>query len=94
MPESRSISIIPSAFWGDHSAGISVLRQESIDTAKKLTMEQLRTCRAKSVDQYAESIRVAVCVDTQEQYLDILNERLGELSAAQQRQVKKLIKVL
>jgi hypothetical protein len=55
-------------------------------------MEQLRTCRPKSVGQYAESIRVAVDSNNQEQYLGILNERLGALSAAQQRRVKKLLK--
>ena len=55
-------------------------------------MEQLRSCRSKSVPQYAESIRVAVKSDNQEQYLSILNERLDALSAAQQRRVKKLLK--
>ena len=55
-------------------------------------MEQLRSCRSKSVAQYAESIRVAVNSDNQEQYLSILDERLDALSAAQQRRVKKLLK--
>jgi len=55
-------------------------------------MEQLRICRSKSVPQYAESIRVAINSDFQEQYLSILNERLIELSGAQQRRVKKLLK--
>jgi hypothetical protein len=55
-------------------------------------MEQLRRCRSKSVPQYAESIRVTVNLDNQEQYLSILNERLDALSAAQQRRVKKLLK--
>jgi hypothetical protein len=55
-------------------------------------LEQLRRCRSKSVPQYAESIRVSVNSDFQEQYLSILNERLDALSAAQQRRVKKLLK--
>jgi len=55
-------------------------------------MEQLRICRSKSIPQYAESIRVAVNSDFQEQYLSILNERLDALSAAQQRRVKNLLK--
>ena len=55
-------------------------------------MEQLRNCRSKSIPQYAESIRVAVNLENQAQYLSILNERLDELSAAQQRRVKKLLK--
>jgi hypothetical protein len=55
-------------------------------------MEQLRSCRTKSVPQYAESIAIAINMDNQEQYLSILNERLNSLSAAQQRRVKKLLK--
>ena len=54
-------------------------------------MEQLKSCRAKSVPQYAESIRVAVNSDNQEQYQNILNERYETLSTAQQRRVKKLL---
>lgn len=57
-------------------------------------MEQLKSCRPKSVPQYAESIRVAVNSDNREQYLSILNERLDALSAAQQKRVKKLLKTL
>jgi hypothetical protein len=55
-------------------------------------MAQLRTCRAKSVPQYAESIRIAVGVDDREEYVAILNERLDELSAVQQRRVNKLLR--
>jgi len=55
-------------------------------------MEQLRSCRLKSVPQYAESIRIAVNVDNQDQYLSILNDRFEMMSAAQQRRVKKLVK--
>ena len=55
-------------------------------------MEQLKTCRVKSVPQYAESICVGVDPDNRSQYLDILNERLDTLSVAQQRRVKKLLK--
>lgn len=54
-------------------------------------MEQLRNCRAKSVPQYAESIRLAVRLENQEQYLKILKERYGSLSNAQQRRLKKLL---
>jgi hypothetical protein len=55
-------------------------------------MEQLRSCRSKSVPQYAESIRVAVPPDYREEYLGILNKRLDALSVAQQKRVKKLLK--
>jgi hypothetical protein len=53
---------------------------------------QLRTCRAKSLPQYAESVRVAVNPDNQAAYLSILNERVDALSVAQQRRIKKLLK--
>jgi hypothetical protein len=56
-----------------------------------LLMEQLRSCRAKSVPQYAESIRLAINSDNQEQYLKVLNERYGSLSTAQQRRLKRLL---
>lgn len=55
-------------------------------------MAQLKSCRAKSVPQYAESISVAVTTDNQAQYLGVLNERLGTLSATQQKRVKKLLR--
>jgi hypothetical protein len=54
-------------------------------------MGQLKKCRAKSVPQYAESIRIAINSGNQEQYLKILNERYETLSTAQQRRVKKLL---
>jgi hypothetical protein len=57
-------------------------------------MEQLKSCRSKSVPQYAESIRCAIDRDNQDQYLRILNERLDTLSAAQQARVKKLLKTV
>ena len=57
-------------------------------------LRQLQGCRPKSVPQYAESIRVAVSSDNREQYLGILHERIDELSTAQQRRVKKLLRTL
>jgi hypothetical protein len=57
-------------------------------------MEQLKTCRSKSVPQYAESIRCTIGPDYQEQYLSILNERFNALSAAQQRRVRKVMNTL
>ena len=57
-------------------------------------MEELRTCRSKSVPQYAESIRCAIGPDNQEEYLSILHERLGGLSDAQRKRVTRLLKAL
>ena len=55
-------------------------------------IDQLNTCRAKSIPQYAESILVAVQPGYQKQYLDILNNRLDELSPAQEKRVQKILK--
>ena len=54
-------------------------------------IKQLRSCRSKSLPQYAESIRITINSENQEQYLKILNERYETLSTAQQRRVKKLL---
>lgn len=54
--------------------------------------QQLRRCRPKSVPQYAESIQPAIDTASQDEYIDILNTRLIDLSQAQQRRVKKLLK--
>jgi hypothetical protein len=54
-------------------------------------MDQLKSCRSKSIPQYAESIRPAVSLDNQPRFLAILNERFDTLSAAQQKRVKKII---
>ena len=53
---------------------------------------QLKSCRVKSLSQYAESIRVAVTKNNQGPYLEILNKRFEELSASQQKRVKKILK--
>jgi hypothetical protein len=57
-------------------------------------IEQLHTCRSKSVPQYAESMEVAVTPGNQAQYLAILNQRYDTLSAAQQRRVRRILKAL
>jgi hypothetical protein len=57
-------------------------------------LDQLKTCRPKSVPQYAESIQVAVNSGNRDQYLTVLKMRLPELSAAQERRVKMIIRDL
>ena len=73
-------------------AKVAAARTEYSQVIMPYLLAQLASCRAKSVPQYAESIRVAVGPDYREQYLGILNGRLDELSAAQQRRVRKLLK--
>jgi len=55
-------------------------------------IERLSSCRSKSVPQYAESIRVAINQDNQEQFIQILDHRLDELSSAQRKRVQKVLK--
>jgi hypothetical protein len=55
-------------------------------------INQLQTCRAKSVPQYAESTRVAVNPEYQDRYLEVLQSRLDELSESQSKRVNKVIK--
>ena len=55
-------------------------------------MNQLNTCRSKSVPQFAESILCAVTPENEQQYLGILDQRMDILSVAQQKRVKKLLK--
>ena len=55
-------------------------------------IDQLNGCRPKSLPQYAESISIAVRPDSQHQYLSVLFSRLNELSTAQEKRVKKIIK--
>ena len=54
-------------------------------------LEQLRECRSKSVPQYAESILCAVNTENRENYMDVLNQRLEELSSTQQYRAKKVL---
>ena len=55
---------------------------------------QLKTCRPKSVPQYAESIFCAVKLENREQYIEVLKKRLGTLSSSQQNRVKNLLQKL
>jgi hypothetical protein len=73
-------------------AKVASTSREYKEAVMPYLLEQLGSCRPKSVPQYAESIRCAIDPDSEEQYLGILNERLSTLSAAQQRRVKKLLR--
>jgi hypothetical protein len=55
-------------------------------------IDQLRLCRPKSLPQFAESVYIAVNPANQDQYLAILDQRLDELSPAQAKRVKKIIR--
>jgi len=53
--------------------------------------EHMRSCRIKSLPQYAESIFCAVKEEHQEEYLLILGKRKHALSPAQHKRVSRLI---
>ncbi len=55
-------------------------------------IEQLKNCRSKSVPQYGESMMIAVTSGNKDQYHGVLKKRFDELSTAQQRRVKKLLR--
>ncbi|MFN2286172.1 MAG: hypothetical protein ACK2UQ_17285 [Anaerolineae bacterium] len=55
-------------------------------------LEQLRSCRSKSVPQYAESILCAVNSENSAAYKDVLTRRYEALSTAQQRRIEKILK--
>ena len=55
-------------------------------------MEQLKTCRPKSVAQYGESIHLAVTDENRKEFQAVLNARLISLSDAQKKRVAKLLK--
>ena len=55
-------------------------------------IEQLKSCRSKSVPQYGESMLIAVTSGNEDQYLGVLKKRFDELSTAQQTRVKKLLR--
>jgi hypothetical protein len=55
-------------------------------------IEQLESCRSKSVPQYSESMMIAVTSGNEDRYLGVLKGRFDELSTAQQRRVTKLLR--
>lgn len=55
-------------------------------------INHIKTCRPKEVPQHSESIFPAVNSDNKKVYIEVLNKREEDLSAAQLRRVKKLYK--
>ncbi|MCJ7717937.1 MAG: hypothetical protein MUO54_15655 [Anaerolineales bacterium] len=55
-------------------------------------IDQLNTCRPKSLPQYSESILVAVSEENKNQYLKIIKNRSNELTAAQAKRINEIIK--
>jgi hypothetical protein len=73
-------------------AKVAAAKAEYSEVILPYLMEKLSSCRSKSVPQYAESIRLAINSDNQDEYLSILRGRFASLSIAQKRRVKKIFK--
>jgi hypothetical protein len=55
-------------------------------------LEHLRTCRPKDVPQHSEKSLHAVDTGNKASFIAVLDKRMGDLSAAQVKRVKKVIK--
>jgi hypothetical protein len=55
-------------------------------------IDQLSTCRPKSIPQYGESIQVMINSENQSSYLSVLQKRIKELSPAQEKRINKILK--
>ena len=71
---------------------VASVEEEYMQSIFPYLREQLKSCRPKSVAQYAESIFCAINEENQSEYKRILEDRIGTLSVAQQRRVKKILK--
>lgn len=65
---------------------------ESAQTVLPYLLNHLASCRAKDIPQHAEKILEAVTADSKKAFVDILQNRMEELSAPQAARVKKVIK--
>lgn len=59
-----------------------------------MLLEHLRTCRAKEIPQHSERISVCINANNKDEFVNVLEERKDELSAAQLKRVQKLINEL
>lgn len=73
-------------------AGIAAAQPEYAATILPLLFEHLKNCRPGSVAQHAERASVAIRAPYFDAFRAIIQQRLPELSDAQTRRVKKLIK--
>ena len=71
---------------------IAAANEEYRQTLLPRLLHHLQTCRPKDVPQHAEKTAIAVDAQNPDDLLAILNARLPELSKAQSRRIKKLIK--
>ena len=72
---------------------IAAANKEYRQTLLPWLLHHLQTCRPKDVPQHAEKTAIAVDAQNRDAFLAILNARQPELSKAQSRRIRKLIKL-
>ncbi len=65
---------------------------DTAQAALPYLFNHLATCRAKDIPQHAEKILEAVSADNKKAFIDILQNRMEELSAPQAARVRKVIR--
>lgn len=74
---------------------LTAVAANGADTAQTILpylFNHLATCRAKDIPQHAEKILEAVSADNKKAFIDILQNRMEELSAPQAARVRKVIR--
>jgi hypothetical protein len=81
-----------------HDNGIRVLarvasaNEEYNQRLFPILVKELQSCRPKSVPLFAKTIFISVNSGNKGQFIDVLEHRLNDLSANQQKRVKKILK--
>jgi len=92
MKATREGSVITTDNGIKTLAGVAGCKEEYNRVIFPFLMEHLETCRPKEVPQHAESTLAAVNRANQKKFIEVLNQRMDELSATQADRVKKVIR--
>jgi len=92
MKAAREGSVITTDNGIKTLAGVAGCKEEYNRVIFPFLMEHLETCRPKEVPQHAESTLAAVNRANQKKFIEVLNQRMDELSATQADRVKKVIR--
>ncbi len=79
-------------------AGVQTLATIATTSAERrreifpFLLNHLQTCRPKDVPQHAEKTLVAVDAINKDEFIEVLRKRMGDMSSAQAKRVKKAIR--
>jgi hypothetical protein len=73
-------------------ASIAATSEERRKEIFPFLLRHLQTCRPKDVPQHAEKILKAVDTVNKDEYIETLRNRMGDMSSAQAKRVKKAIR--